>query len=380
MTSAIRPGLEPLEARDVPSATLANGVLTVTGTDKADDIAIARVVWPGTLFVRVVENGQPTEFPSFQVHRVRVFGNGGDDRIANYVGGLNAVLYGGSGNDTLQGGGGNDTLAGGTGKDKLYGGAGFDHLYGGPGSDWLDAGSPGEPVFGGTGYDFNAQVWAYNGARPADIRQPASHTDAFLASLAAVAHTGRVDLARQISYAGEDTFTVRLFAADGSWTDVAVTFNGDVTADATGVYDCLSGREGEFWPLLYQRAYLMTLGYDPSSPESVAAFPGEPDSGRALTAITGSASRTVPVDADTGPKQLSGLVRDDHPVTATSGGHEYAVTNVFRSGGTWYVRLFDPSGENQRRDAHPLPDRADDGYLTVTWSNFTTAFSQYSYA
>jgi Ca2+-binding RTX toxin-like protein len=179
MTAALRKtarlALQPLETRHLPSATLANGVLTVRGTDMADCITVQRVAIPGTVFVRVIANGQATDFPAFQVRRVRVFGNGGNDTISHKIAGLGAALFGGdgrdninggdgndylsggAGDDTLHGWGGNDTLAGGAGDDQLYGGDGYDHLYGGACNDWLNAGSAGEPALGGPGWDFNAR-------------------------------------------------------------------------------------------------------------------------------------------------------------------------------------------------------------------------------
>src|SRR5262245_19697340 len=181
--------LELLEARDVPAATLTNGVLTVQGTDMGDQITIDHVVGPGPGDIRVTENGQATDFPAGLVRRVRVFGNGGNDYISHNVGGINAVLHGGdgaddihgdagrdylnggAGNDTLHGWGGNDTLVGGLHHDNLYGGDGFDQLYGGAGNDWLDAGSAAEPAVGGLGWDANAHIWAINGARANDINQ-----------------------------------------------------------------------------------------------------------------------------------------------------------------------------------------------------------------
>src|SRR5262245_19600488 len=180
-------GLELLEARDVPTATLANGVLTVQGADMADRITIDHVVGPGPGDIRVTENGWFTDFPAGLVRRVRVFGNGGDDYISHNVAGISAAVYGGTGrddlhgdggrdalhgdggrdylaggpgNDTLHGWGGNDTLVGGLGHDNLYGGDGYDVLYGGYGNDWLDAGSRGEPAYGGPGWDANAHIWA----------------------------------------------------------------------------------------------------------------------------------------------------------------------------------------------------------------------------
>src|SRR6059058_5899455 len=97
----VRLAVNVLEAREVPAATVDHGVLTVRGTGIADHLTINRVIIPGTVFVQVNENGQTSEFPAFQVRRVRVFGNGGDDYISSNIAGLNAVVYGGYGRDTI---------------------------------------------------------------------------------------------------------------------------------------------------------------------------------------------------------------------------------------------------------------------------------------
>ena len=214
-----------------------------------------------------------------------------------------------------------------------------------------------------------------------DIDQQVSGTCVFLASLAGVAHPGQIDLARQVTYVGNDTYTVRLFLA-GAWQDVPVHFDGDVVQDAAGIYDCLGRREGEFWPLLYQRAYMLTIGYDPYSAASMAAFDGEWDGNRALTEISGWASRTDPVDAFTPPEVLRGLLQDGYAINSLYDGHEYAVVNVFRSGGRWYARLYNPWGQDRvhNPNIHFLRDGVNDGLLTVTWDNFTETFFQYSYA
>jgi hypothetical protein len=383
----------------MPSASLAGGVLTVRGSDGPDDIAVNPVTVDGRAYVRVAENAGFTDFLASQVRRVRVFGNGGDDDISHNVPGLNAALYGGDGrdliygdagrdylnggpgDDTLDGWGGNDTLVGGAGQDKLYGEDGYDHLYGGPDNDWLNAGSAAEPASGGTGWDFNAYRWAYNGARMTDIDQQVSGTCVFLASLAGVAHTGLIDLARQIRYVGNNTFAVPLFL-NGTWDDVPVHFDGDVVRDAAGIYDCLGKQEGEFWPLLYQRAYMLTIGYDPYSAASMAAFGGEWDGNRALTEISGWTSQTAPVDPYLAPDALRGLLRDGYAINSLYDGHEYAVVNVFRSGGRWYVRLYNPWGQDRvhNPNVHFLRDGVNDGLLTVMWANFTETFFQYSYA
>jgi hypothetical protein len=400
LRKSARPVFEALEARLVPASTLVNGVLTATGGDMADNIAINPVSLNGMSFVRVNENGVETDYPADAVRRVRVFGNGGDDTLSNNVAGLNAALSGGdgrdliygdngrdyldggAGRDTLHGWGGSDTLVGGQGADNLYGEDGYDRLYGGIGSDWLNAGSRTEPAVGGPGWDFNAYVWAYNGARITDINQTAASTCVFLSSLGGIAHTGLIDLARQINYVGDDTYTVRLFVA-GMWQDVAVRFNGDVTADDThGNFDCMSDREGEFWPLLYQRAYMWVLGYDPYSAASMATFDGEWNGNQALAMISGWASQTTPIDAGTNPDTLRGLLGNGYAINSLYAGHEYAVTNVFRSGGNWYVRLYNPWGEDRvhNPNLHPRPDGVNDGFMTITWANFTGTFFQYSWA
>jgi RTX calcium-binding nonapeptide repeat (4 copies)/Calpain family cysteine protease len=403
MTSAhrrtTRLALEGLEAREVPTASLANGVLTVRGTDMSDQITIDHVVGPGPGFVWVTENGQATEFAAGLVRRVRVFGNGGDDYIAHNIAGLNAALFGGAGDDTiygddgrdylnggagfdtLHGWGGNDTLVGGDGNDKLYGEDGFDRLSGGADRDWLDAGSAAEPADGGPGRDFNAYRWVYNGARPTDINQLASQTCCFLASLAGVANTGLIDLGGQISYLGNDTYTVRLFV-NGFWQDVEVHFNGTPTQDANGIYDVRSDREGEFWPLLYQRAYMLMIGYDPYSAASMASFDGEARGDQSLTMISGWSAQTALIDATMTPESLQGMVRGGYAVDAFYAAHWGAVTDVFRSNGTWYVRIYNPWGYDGwlGEGLRPIRDGVNDGFLTITWANFMANFGKYSWA
>ena len=402
MTPALRksrPSLQALESRHALSSTLVNGVLTVSGTDGPDDIAVNPVVYDGVAHVRVIEGAWATDYPASQVRRVRVFGNGGDDDISHNVPGLGAALFGGdgrdliygddgrdyldggAGRDTLHGWGGNDTLVGGDGGDKLYGEAGYDRLAGGSGDDWMDAGSRAEPAVGGAGYDYNAHVWAVGGARITDVNQAESQTCVFLSSLGGVARTGLLDLARQITYLGDDTYAVRLFV-NGFWQDVNVWYNGDMTRNGDNYYDCLCDREGEFWPLLYQRAYMLTIGYDPYSAASMATFDGEWNADRALTTITGWASQTTRIDAATTPQGMRDLLRNGYAVNGAFAGHEYAFTDVYRSGGTWYVRLYNPWGRDavHRPELRPRRDGVNDGYLTITWANLVATFHQYSYA
>ena len=92
---------EPLETRQMLSATLKNGVLTVEGTELADVIAISQ----DKTNVRVNENGKATAFKASSVKSVVVNGRGGDDQL---LGRTNLqkpmTLRGGAGNDILVGG------------------------------------------------------------------------------------------------------------------------------------------------------------------------------------------------------------------------------------------------------------------------------------
>ena len=117
-----------------PLIRLENGVLTVYGTDQADEIDVEiDVNNPDQIIVYTMPyspdgggyyNGYWT-FERSEVSEIHVFGGEGDDHIVKFgdFGAINAVLDGGSGNDILQG----DT------HDKLEGGDGDDYFAT---SDW----------------------------------------------------------------------------------------------------------------------------------------------------------------------------------------------------------------------------------------------------
>ena len=62
-----RRSLQALESRHALSSTLVNGVLTVSGTDGPDDIAVNSVVYDGAAYVRVFAGGWFTDYPAAQV-------------------------------------------------------------------------------------------------------------------------------------------------------------------------------------------------------------------------------------------------------------------------------------------------------------------------
>src|SRR5688572_21728289 len=105
---------ESLEKRQLMSATLRNGVLTIEGTELADVIAVSQ----DATRVRVNENGVASAFAASQVRSVVVNAKGGNDQILGRTN-LKKPL-------TLRGGEDNDTLVGGAAADTFEGGAGTD--------------------------------------------------------------------------------------------------------------------------------------------------------------------------------------------------------------------------------------------------------------
>src|SRR5437016_4799448 len=110
---------EQLENRCLLTASLAGGVLTVTGTNGAETIALSK---SGTS-LRVAIGSSFQSFKYTSVTRVVVRGLDGNDTIALGTLDKPGLLDGGAGNDTITGGAANDTLIGGPGSDILKGGA-----------------------------------------------------------------------------------------------------------------------------------------------------------------------------------------------------------------------------------------------------------------
>src|SRR5438105_3607424 len=168
---------ESLETRTMMSASLSNGVLTITETNGADTVVVGKNP-QGKFFV--TENGIPSLFLWNAVNKVVVNllagadnfsaqpavnkplevhggdvikGLGGDDWLDGGVGGV-AVYSQNTGNDRLEGGDGNDVLhASDYGNCSLYGGAGNDWIHGWGGNDYIDGGDGDDVCYGGMGND-----------------------------------------------------------------------------------------------------------------------------------------------------------------------------------------------------------------------------------
>ena len=150
--------MQKLEDRRLLSASVIEGVLTVEGTDGADEIVVSlNTSDPAATKLDVKLNGVTSSFDLSSVTSISISGGEGDDIITiSDVGGaidLAAKLLGGGGKDVLTGGAGNDVLEGGNGKDVLVGGAGNDQLDGGNGKDMLSGGLGDDTLVGGRGKD-----------------------------------------------------------------------------------------------------------------------------------------------------------------------------------------------------------------------------------
>ena len=176
--------VEELEQRRMLSVAPApflgsGGVLTISGTRRADVITVARNGRRGMLDVTV--DGRVSAFKASRVHSFAVTAGAGDDQIlvspkvalnANIDGGDGTdTLVGGGGDDTLSGNGGNDNLDGGGGVDRENGDAGNDNLSGDAGGDTLDGGTGNDSIDGGAGNDF------LDGGRGQDVENGGAGND-----------------------------------------------------------------------------------------------------------------------------------------------------------------------------------------------------------
>ncbi|HYO25753.1 MAG TPA: hypothetical protein VEQ85_12490, partial [Lacipirellulaceae bacterium] len=293
-----------------------------------------------------------------------IHGDEGADRIS-----------GGAGADWLFGGAGVDELNGDEGADFLFGGDNFDILRGGAHGDWLEAGSIWEDVDGEGGRDWNAHVWAIDGATESDVDQESSGSCGFLSALAASSRWH--DLSQNISYEGNFTYAVWLFDESiGQWTQERVRFDGSSRTMTDVNFDPKSVVEGEFWTIVYQRAYLQRYyGFDDSNWILTAWMTGETPA-RPMQAITGNApweTATADWPADYFRQWLAA-----GPMTACDGEHCYAIADIFLDEtGAWKVVLLNPWGVDGTHEggltweSEPATFTAgNDGYLTMACDVF----------
>jgi Ca2+-binding RTX toxin-like protein len=163
-------------ANAATTGTFNNGVLTVSGDNATNNIAISRDA-AGRILVNggavAVVGGTPTVA---NTALIRVFGLGDNDVISlNEANGAlpKGNLFGGAGGDVLTGGSGADQLFGQAGTDTLLGKGGSDLLFGGGENDTLTGGDADDQAFGQSGND--RMIW--NPGDDTDLNEGAGGVD-----------------------------------------------------------------------------------------------------------------------------------------------------------------------------------------------------------
>ncbi|QDU30382.1 Serralysin C precursor [Anatilimnocola aggregata] len=118
-------------------ASLEDGTLYVTGTEKADVILLQKI---GSSIYVWMRGRQAGKFAASSVQQVAIDARGGNDYVSLALIAIPSTIYGGAGNDILIGGSKRDVISGGAGNDFLYGLGGNDQLEGNAGRDWLFGG------------------------------------------------------------------------------------------------------------------------------------------------------------------------------------------------------------------------------------------------
>lgn len=199
--------LESLEARQLLTATLVNGLLTIEGTRRADTILLSQYTPRGETAANIYYYHSATgvvdqkHYPASEVRQIVIHTGSGDDdvyfglfvnsRISfpissggdarritditadvtvstadgnDFVGieaGADRIDLGigndgcraGAGNDSVIGGSGDDTITGGGGNDTILGHSGADDLSGDADNDSISGGSSNDTLYGGDGRD-----------------------------------------------------------------------------------------------------------------------------------------------------------------------------------------------------------------------------------
>jgi Ca2+-binding RTX toxin-like protein len=373
--------VETLEERCVPTTATfySNGVLAIAGTSYNDRILVQQngyqiSVNDGQSIIPI--NGAYAWVNSAYVSGVVVDAGAGDD-IVNLGGtsatGANALrvpatVYGGTGNDLLIGGLGNNTINGGGGQDTM------------------------SSVGGNTTYSepYNASTPVINGTRPEDVRQgPNSGSCVLLATIGSAAAQG-MNLASRITYLGGTQYSVQLYNPTTlAPTKVTVNFDGtwhsgpwNRTLSSELANDPMEAVSGEFWTILYQRAYLQMMSnlypgtQQYANPNNATAAVTGRTSGSLVNSGSGFGTADLQAMAQAlslGHVVVAGTLPNAPAVDGMlAPTHAYTVVSVFTSGGTTYVRLRNPWGIDGLQASR---DGADDGYITITWASFRLAFS-----
>lgn len=373
-----RPQLECLEGRETPSvssAALSGGMIYVAANNQPTNAYVMRNGSDIQLYD--FTNNFNRSFPVARVKCVQFVGGSSNDTFRDEVSWLPLHAWGNGGNDTLKGGmaaanvlvgnAGNDTLQGGAGDDQLYGCAGDDTYIGGGGFNTYQK-------------DFVPTAWARNGFQATDVAQGLAGTCSIAAALAT--GVGNVNFPANIRYLGNRLYQVRLWrngAAsyqnvffDGTWDDNDLKPTTVRTANGlqTGRF------QGEFWTVLYQRAYLQMQGVNYRERDATKWGNAWADQGKVLAAITGW-SVTI---AAKNPVGLRNALLNQNCLVALDEGpwfaHAYAIRAVYQWYGRWYVQVYNPWSVDAVNDTGitVIKDGVNDGLMTMTWDTFVSRF------
>jgi len=360
----LRPALEHLESREVPTtASIGGTALHILGTNAAETI---RVTVVGDRFAIT---GVQATFAAAGLTRVNVTAFAGNDTVDLSAVKISTSVRGGDGNDTLRGGTVADTLNGENGDDSLYGNDGNDSLLGGSGVDTF---------WGGAGRNtykdaFNLSQWATDGMTRDDVDQGTGGTCSILSVLASAGEKGLLNDA--ITYLGNNQYRVRVYAIDSqgftSPTTQTVFFDGTWTDT-----DPKPSKQLDFWTILYQRAVLQQQGVNWRVPAAVEGYSSW--LGMAHATVLGTATENVfEPPATMRGYLLAGEVLTVGSLTYAANGivpsHAYAIVNIYQSAGQWRVTLYNPWGV----DGYAAVSGANDGLVEIAWNQFMANFAYF---
>jgi hypothetical protein len=145
------------DSTPAPSASVADGTLTINGSNAADDITIGVGADPATMQVDLGTGAAPVAFARSTFRAISVYLGQGDDRFSVTPTGQFSdaalTVHGGRGDDSISGSRGNDVLIGGLGDDTIRGNDGNDLIFGGRGDDNVDGEKGADTQILGSGDD-----------------------------------------------------------------------------------------------------------------------------------------------------------------------------------------------------------------------------------
>jgi hypothetical protein len=257
----------------------------------------------------------------------------------------------------------------------------------------------------------DAEAYSYN-----DINQQESSSCIFSASLAAVARTG-FNFSDHIRYAGSNgagyLYEVKLYdhqTLKAQW--VKVSYDGTRTTEDMGYAD-----KGEFWTVLYLRAYakkydfklselneaknaqyrntrtaMQTITGKTSDWDSLSTSQAAQQNKVAVAIKAGKAVMAVTIKGPAGKKDI--LTKGGIGKTGLIYGHGYTVLGVENAGkSSATVTLFNPWGKDNNLAAKDYNDgfksgslfegktvdgETQDGIIRLSWNDFRNYFSGYN--